>query len=95
MCSRTVHSLASPEMEADSANLCRFLFDEAGLSSSDLFSRSDDSINRGGLRLLLGSGIAPIGGYDGSSGKLGFEAWSDSQLQAILVLSRSLLGSTE
>lgn len=105
-------SLASPEMADDLANLCRFLFDETGLTSlsstsaSDLFSqrvRSDDSIKRG-LRyfyLLLRSGIAPIGGDDDdSSGKLRFETWSDSQLQAlvsisqaILLLSRSLLGT--
>lgn len=95
-------------MADDLANLCRFLFDETGLtsstSSSDLFSqriRSDDSIKRG-LRyfyLLLRSGIAPIGGDDdGSSVKLRFATWSDSQLQAlvsisqaILLLSRSLL----
>ncbi|ESQ49882.1 hypothetical protein EUTSA_v10019869mg [Eutrema salsugineum] len=100
-------------MADDLANLCRFLFDEAAFpslsstpssTSSDLFSqrlRSDDSIKRG-LRyfyLLLRSGIAPIAGDDDdSSGKLRFETWSDSQVQAlvsisqaILLLSRSLL----
>uniref|UniRef100_A0A1J3J544 Auxin transport protein BIG n=1 Tax=Noccaea caerulescens TaxID=107243 RepID=A0A1J3J544_NOCCA len=93
-------------MADDLANLCQFLFDETGLSSlsssasSDLFSqriRSDDSIKRG-LRyfyLLLRWGIAPI---NDSSGKLRFQTWSDSQVQAlvsisqaILLLSRSLL----
>lgn len=106
--SRTLPSFASPEMADDLANLCRFLFDETGLSSlsssasSDLFSqriRSDDSIKRG-LRyfyLLLRWGIAPI---NDSSGKLRFQTWSDSQVQAlvsisqaILLLSRSLLGT--
>ncbi|XP_048629100.1 auxin transport protein BIG-like isoform X2 [Brassica napus] len=84
-------------MAADSANRCRrFPSDETGLisfSSSDLFSQRGVRSDRG-LRhfyLLLGSGIAPIGRYDGSSGKLGFEAWSDSQLQAILLLSQYLL----
>ncbi|WZY94957.1 hypothetical protein YC2023_067286 [Brassica napus] len=69
-------------MAADSANRCRrFPSDETGLisfSSSDLFSQRGVRSDRG-LRhfyLLLGSGIAPIGRYDGSSGKLGFEAWS-------------------
>ncbi|KAJ0237227.1 hypothetical protein HA466_0251230 [Hirschfeldia incana] len=91
-------------MADDLANLCRFLFDETGLtslsssttSSSDLFSqriRSDDSITRGLRYFYL---LLPIGGDD--DGKLRFETWSDSQLQAlvsisqaILLLSRSLL----
>ncbi|KAG5399265.1 hypothetical protein IGI04_021079 [Brassica rapa subsp. trilocularis] len=88
-------------MADDLANLCRFLFDETGLtsstSSSDLFSqriRSDDSIKRG-LRyfyLLLRSGIAPIGGDgDSSSVKLRFETWSDSQLQALVSISQAIL----
>ncbi|KAG2273255.1 hypothetical protein Bca52824_067810 [Brassica carinata] len=91
-------------MADDLANLCRFLFDETGLtslssstSSSDLFSqriRSDDSIKRG-LRYfytLLRSGIAPIGGDDDSSGsKLRFETWSDSQLQALVSISQAIL----
>ncbi|WZY94941.1 hypothetical protein YC2023_067270 [Brassica napus] len=46
LCSRTVRSLASPEMAADSANRCRrFPSDETGLisfSSSDLFSQRGD-----------------------------------------------------
>ncbi|KAH0928019.1 hypothetical protein HID58_020275, partial [Brassica napus] len=92
---------ASPEMADDLANLCRFLFDETGLtsstSSSDLFSqriRSDDSIKRG-LRyfyILLRSGIAPIGADgDSSSVKLRFETWSDSQLQALVSISQAIL----
>ncbi|CAD5321836.1 unnamed protein product [Arabidopsis thaliana] len=97
-------------MADDLANLCRFLFDDTAFpslsssASSDLFSRrlrSDDSIKRGlrSFYLLLRWGVAPIGGDDAdSSGKLRFETWSDSQLQAlvsisqaILLLSRSLL----
>jgi len=99
-------------MADDLANLCRFLFDDTAFpslsssASSDLFSRrlrSDDSIKRGlrSFYLLLRWGVAPIGGDDAdSSGKLRFETWSDSQLQAlvsisqaILLLSRSLLGT--
>lgn len=98
-------------MADDLANLCRFLFDDTAFpslsssASSDLFSRrlsSDDSIKRGlySFYLLLRWGIAPIGADDDSSGKLRFETWSDSQVQAlvsisqaILLLSRSLLGT--
>lgn len=81
------------------SDLCQSLFDHR-LSPRDLLHRlrSNDSVNRGlkSFFAILQRGVRPIG--DGSD-RLGFQLWSDEQIQLVASIghwiafsSRSLSG---